>query len=217
MTRFLWTSGCSVVVVASALALAQHGPESVSPGTQPFEKSVVVSGLANPWEPTWGPDGMLWVTERSGKRVTRVDPVSGERRVVVTLDEAAAPGGQDGVLVMAMHPDLLRGSGHDYVYLAYTYVDRRLPPDPRVSDFRSRWSGRSVAALYEKSRNTMPPASPGWLTDTAYADILAHILEVNGVAGGVAIVHVEHQETMASVLEHTAPPCLHVWSAASRP
>jgi cytochrome c5 len=59
--------------------------------------------------------------------------------------------------------------------------------------FRSRWSGRSVAALYEKSRSTMPPASPGSLTDTAYAEVLAHILEAGGdtelPAGGNSLAH----------------------------
>ena len=40
---------------------------------------MLVSGLAGPWELTWGPDNMSWVTERTGKRVTRIDPVTGNR------------------------------------------------------------------------------------------------------------------------------------------
>ena len=43
-----------------------------------------------------------------------------------------------------------------------------------------------MGALYEKARKTMSSASPGSLTDTAYANIVAHILEVNGVAVGDA-------------------------------
>ena len=157
MTRLLWTSGCGLVI-ACALALAQHGPESVVSGTQQFEKSVIVSGLANPWELTWGPDGMLWVTERSGKRVVRLDPATGERRVAVTLEEAAAPGGQDGVLGMALHPDLLRGSGSDFVYVAYTYVDRSLPPHPRVTDPSSPYRqlyGKIVRLRYDEAAGTL--------------------------------------------------------------
>src|SRR5580700_1309812 len=80
------------------LILAQDGPESVVRGTKEFRKSVLVSGLAGPWELTWGPDNMLWVTERTGKRVTRVDPLTGQRNVAITIDEVSAPGSQDGLL-----------------------------------------------------------------------------------------------------------------------
>ena len=52
--------------------------------------------------------------------------------------------------------------------------------------FRRRWSGRSVAALFIKSRNTMPPAAPASLPDAAYAEVVAYILEVNGGVAGTA-------------------------------
>ena len=113
---------------------AQDGPETVIRGTKQFRKTVVVSGLAGPWEVTWGPDAKLWVTERTGKRVTRVDPSTGERTVATTIDEVSAPGGQDGLLGMALHPDLLKGRGNDYVYVAYTYVDERKGADPNITD-----------------------------------------------------------------------------------
>lgn len=116
---------------------AQDGPETVIRGTKQFRKSVVVSGLAGPWEVTWGPDAKLWVTERTGKRITRVDPATGERIVAATIDEVSAPGGQDGLLGMALHPDLLKGKGADYVYVAYTYVDERRGADPAISDLKS--------------------------------------------------------------------------------
>jgi PQQ-dependent dehydrogenase (s-GDH family) len=156
MTRVLWASAWCAVI--SALTLAQYGPESAVRGTKRFDRSVVVSGLANPWELTWGPDGMLWVTERSGRRVTRVDPATGERRVAVTLEEASAPGGQDGVLGMALHPELLGGTGHDYVYVAYTYVDEGRPPDPRVSDPKSPYRhlyGKIVRLRYDAAAGTL--------------------------------------------------------------
>src|SRR5436189_1981156 len=96
---------------------AQDGPETVIRGTKQFRKSVVASGLAGPWEVTWGPDNKLWVTERTGKRVTRIDPATGERTVAVTIDQVSAPGGQEGLLGMALHPDLLKGTGHDHVFV----------------------------------------------------------------------------------------------------
>ncbi|WP_080507450.1 glucose/sorbosone family PQQ-dependent dehydrogenase [Bryobacter aggregatus] len=113
---------------------AQDGPESVVQGSKQFQKKVLASGLAGPWELTWGPDNMLWVTERIGKRVTRIDPVSGERHVAITIDEVAAPGGQDGLLGLALHPELLQGTGNDYVYVAYTYLDKSKKPKLTVAD-----------------------------------------------------------------------------------
>src|SRR5262245_18018706 len=118
-----------IPVVAAAVCLtvfvsltAQVGPETVVRGTKQFRQSELVTGLAGPWELTWGPDNMLWVTERTGKHITRVDPATGERKVAVTIDEVLAPGGQDGLMGLAL--DL----GNNLVYTAYTYTDRSLPP-----------------------------------------------------------------------------------------
>src|SRR5690348_12224616 len=89
----------------------------------PFTMRVVVSGLSSPWEVVWGPDGKLWVSERTARRIVRVDPVSGAVTPAVTLDESYDPGKSwhEGVLGLALHPDLLKGIGADYVYVAYTY------------------------------------------------------------------------------------------------
>ena len=48
---------------------------------------MVASGLGNPWEVTWGPDGQLWITERTAFRVTRVNPADGTKKVALTLDD----------------------------------------------------------------------------------------------------------------------------------
>ena len=71
------------------IVFAQDGPDSVIRGAKQFNKSVLVSGLAGPWEVTWGPDNMLWVTERTGKRITRIDPVSGTRSTAITIGEVS--------------------------------------------------------------------------------------------------------------------------------
>ena len=52
--------------------------------------------------------------------------------------------------------------------------------------FKTKWSRRSVRAFYDRVRNTMPPSAPGSLSADAYADIVAHILEVNGFKAGSA-------------------------------
>ena len=133
------------LLVLFSVVFAQDGPESVLRGTKQFRKSVLVSGLAGPWEVTWGPDNMLWVTERTGKRITRIDPANGQRSVAITIDEVSAPGSQDGLLGMALHPDLLKGTGNDYVYAAYTYVDREQSGASRRSQMRRARTATSTA------------------------------------------------------------------------
>jgi PQQ-dependent dehydrogenase (s-GDH family) len=138
--------------------LAQDGPESVREGTKTFRKHVVVSGLEAPWEVTWGPDNQLWVTERAGRRVTRVDPATGARRVAVTIPEVSAPGNQQGLLGLALHPDLLLGRGADFVYVAYTYVDERRAPSRWIDDpanpFRFLY-GKVVRLTYDAATQTL--------------------------------------------------------------
>ncbi len=115
-------------------ALAQNSPDSYVTGAKAFTQTTVISGLQNPWEITLGPDGMLWTTERTGKQISRIDPATGEQQVAIVIDEISAPGGQDGLMGLALHPELGTGTGNDYVYTAYTYVDEEKGPDPQVAD-----------------------------------------------------------------------------------
>lgn len=82
---------------------------------------VVSTGFQAPWEITNGPDGQLWITERLGKQIVRVNPSSGAKTVALTIPEVLAGGAHQGILGMALHPDLLKGAGRDWVYVAYTY------------------------------------------------------------------------------------------------
>jgi len=136
------SSWCAIAAMFCAWpALAQIAP---GPGVNPrqvwseppeiFELRVVASGLEDPWEVTYGPDGMLWVTERVGKRVLRIDPVSGEPRVLATIDEATQQLGQDGLLGLTLHPDFMDGS--DLVYVMYTYDADPGPVDARRAKIR---------------------------------------------------------------------------------
>ncbi len=74
----------------------------------------------------YGPDNQLWITERVGKKVVKVDPVQGGSKSVM-LDLSSIvyqTGGQDGLMGMAVHPDLyadVTTGTNNYVYLAYTY------------------------------------------------------------------------------------------------
>src|SRR5262245_58018703 len=115
-----------VVLVVAVVACVATACGSAAPVSTPSSAAppvrVVATGLEDPYEIVWGPDGYIWATEKSGKRVTRIDPETGEKTVALSLDDAVhSPQAQDGVLGLALHPDLLKGAGNDYVYLAYTY------------------------------------------------------------------------------------------------
>jgi PQQ-dependent dehydrogenase (s-GDH family) len=114
----------STVTITEQL-VAQDIPPYVkpdNPGPERFAKRVLASGLDGPWEVTYGPDSQLWVVERAAKRVLRIDPDTGTQKVALTIDEAYTGSTQDGLLGMALHPELLQGTGQDYVYVAFTYA-----------------------------------------------------------------------------------------------
>jgi PQQ-dependent dehydrogenase (s-GDH family) len=106
--------------VLAALAFVHVLAVSAQPE---FSIRVVASGLSAPWEVVWGPDDHLWVTERTGRRVVRVNPATGAVTPAITIDESYDPGDSwhEGVLGLALHPDLLKGADRDFIYVAYTY------------------------------------------------------------------------------------------------
>ena len=52
--------------------------------------------------------------------------------------------------------------------------------------FATAWNGRRLADLYEIVRGTMPLDNPGGLTDEEYIDVVAYMMDLNGVAAGKA-------------------------------
>ena len=79
----------------------------------------VTGGLEVPWEILWGPDDHIWVTEKVG-RVVRVDPVSGDKEVVLDITGIVESGSEPGLLGMVLHPDF---NNNPKVYLSYTYLE----------------------------------------------------------------------------------------------
>src|SRR5688572_5137079 len=149
MKNVIAAAACGLIVVVSVIA--QSGPETVVRGTKQFRQTEIVTGLAGPWEITWGPDNMLWVTERTGKRITRVNPVTREKKVAITIDEVSAPGGQDGLMGLAL--DL----GNNFVYTGYTYTDKSLPPHATrapASPYRFLYN-KIVRLTYDPAKETL--------------------------------------------------------------
>jgi glucose/arabinose dehydrogenase len=108
------------LIFAAAVAMASL--QFTVTTQQAFSSRVIATGLKAPWEIVWGPDDYLWATERTGGRIIRVNPVDGTVNVAIVIPEVY-PGQSwhEGLLGLALHPDLLKSSGRDYVYAAYTY------------------------------------------------------------------------------------------------
>jgi PQQ-dependent dehydrogenase (s-GDH family) len=113
----------SALLAVFSTTAALQDPTIVTNPPERFSTRVVVSGLEGPWELAWGPDQQLWVTERTGRRVLRINPADGMRSVAVTIPEVNTTFTQDGLLGLAFHADLMRGTGNDFVYVAFTYDD----------------------------------------------------------------------------------------------
>ena len=108
----------SLVALGLTVLLAQTPP---APGPERFSMRVVAAGLAGPWQMRTGPDGRLWLTERVGKRIVRINPGDGSRSTAVAIADVLQTHAQDGLLGMALHPGLLTTTQADFVYVAMTY------------------------------------------------------------------------------------------------
>ena len=77
-------------------------------------------------------------------------------------------------------------------------------PPLRGVDFRQRWGARAAGALFAEM-NRMPPARPGTLGDDRYAEVLALVLQQNGVVPGTRALPSDPSSLAAMILP-AAPP-----------
>lgn len=110
----------ALVVEASLNAGAEARVKTIKV-QQPFTAYVLAEGLDSPWDIEYGPDNLLWLTERLGKKILTIDPATGKRTELLTIDEAFAGGGHQGVLGLALEPGFLQTGSQNYLYVLYTY------------------------------------------------------------------------------------------------
>ena len=83
-----------------------------------FSVNVIARNLSAPLNLLYGPDDTIWITERVGKDIVRIDPSNGTKLSTMPIPNVNQSKGQDGVLGMAFDPDF---TNTHYIYVAYTY------------------------------------------------------------------------------------------------
>lgn len=105
---------------SSALACnvgTRAGVDSTALPDGSLRATTITRDLDTPWELRFGPDGMLWVSERGG-RVSRVEPATGARATVGTFPDVLQSG-EGGLLGIALHP---RYPAEPWLYAMHTYA-----------------------------------------------------------------------------------------------
>lgn len=119
MATVLFAGAATAIAGETASKQGQQKPQAV-PTAEAFVGYVLTDGLEFPWEMLWGPDDMLWVTERQGLRITRVNPETGEKKVAGRIPNAYPGPQHEGVLGMAFAPGFLKSGGKNELYVYYT-------------------------------------------------------------------------------------------------
>jgi len=81
-----------------------------------LKSKVLASGLNLPWELVYGPDNLIWFTEKSGK-ISRLNPSTGQITPLLTISDVRV-NGEGGLLGMVLHPEF---ATNPFVYIIYDY------------------------------------------------------------------------------------------------
>lgn len=110
----------TLAVIAALLSFAACKKSSKIPDEvltdATIDIQVLTQNLTHPWEIVWGPDNMIWMTERAG-RISRVNPATGATTPVITIADVKSAG-EGGLLGMALHPSF---TANPHVFVVYNY------------------------------------------------------------------------------------------------
>lgn len=84
-------------------------------------------------------------------------------------------------------------------------TDGEFGPPLRGRMFMQRWGGKSLDTLFIETATTMPTAAPRSLSDEVYADLLAYMLEQNGVRPGPNPLQPDPQSLAALLIPTYGP------------
>jgi len=102
-----------ILLLGIACKKDKHNGE---PNPVALKTRVLATNLSLPWEIIYGPDGLIWFTEKAGK-ISRLNIESGQVSTLHSIAEVRVQG-EGGLLGMALHPNF---SANPYVYVVYGY------------------------------------------------------------------------------------------------
>lgn len=79
--------------------------------------------------------------------------------------------------------------------------DMRSSPPLARANFLREWDGRTIGALFEYTRATMPVSNPGFLSDQEYIDIIAHMLAASNIPAGEEELPLDPENLAGIVIE----------------
>lgn len=138
-----------------------------------------VSALAGFVRNAWGNEfGGVAAADVAAVAVTAADagPAASVRDGVFTAAQAARGRLAYSGACAFCHGRRLNGAPDD--------PDMRSTPPLARARFLREWDGRSLAALFEYTRLTMPEDNPASLTAAEYVDVIAYMLSVSGMPPG---------------------------------
>jgi PQQ-dependent dehydrogenase (s-GDH family) len=102
-----------------------------------FSVNARARNLSAPLNILYGPDNTLWITERVGKDIVRIDPTNGTKLSTIPIPNANQSKGQDGVLGMVFDPDF---NNTNHIYVAYTYEEDSAGGTPELKTKITRFT-----------------------------------------------------------------------------
>ena len=107
----------TIILLIFASHFLIQAQNDITVGNTTLSVQTLISNLDIPWEILYGPDDMIWTTERKGI-VSRIDANTGAKQVVLDHTSIVSQISESGMLGMALHPDFTNSPD---VFLAYTY------------------------------------------------------------------------------------------------
>jgi PQQ-dependent dehydrogenase (s-GDH family) len=120
-------------------------------GSEIFTQRTIIGNQRMPHDLVYGPDNNIWYTERFAGTVSFANTTTGAKTILLTLgSKMVRTGGQDGLMGLALHPQLLQGK--PYVYIAYSYEStsstvRKLRIERYTYDINTQTLGQPVTIL----------------------------------------------------------------------
>lgn len=138
MVKRLNHRSLSALFAMLLLWVAACGPSEESPyfpTAVGLQTRVAATGLDHPWELIWGPDNLIWFTERDGN-IGKLDPESGAVTRLLTIGDVLQIS-ESGLLGMVLHPDF---PTTPHLFVSYTYNE----DDPKEKVVRYTYNGTTL-------------------------------------------------------------------------